>query len=560
MSKETKFALAVILLSAVYVLVFHLFIFDTFYGWPVVLLFALLTISVIAFKAFHGKQQNIWAYIFIGPIILVSVAEVLYANDIMRLSGLVISFFSLSFLSFWLLSPRITWKQVKSFWSPSWFIDTFVPMTHKGPWSRLSIGKSGRQAFIGVLIAVPFTLIFVALFLSADPLIGKVISDVLKIDDPAEFILRLIFDAFLAFFFARVLWYAITRMLHERMPRWNEYKPSEASMFYIAFLSVLNLLFLVFISFQFVYFFGGQAIVEAYGLTYANYARQGFFQLFSVSVIIFGILYVIKWKTRMHSLSTRLLSVGLILQSWIVIASAMRRLSLYIDAYGLTVLRYWAFAGLIVAAAALLLMVVWIMARGSFSSFSKTLVIGTLYLFSGLFLINAESIIVEWNGDRKPTELVSPDYMYPFSLSPDAFPAYVSWLKRSPDDAALACDVFQFELGELMRETYWLEKDKFRTELFDQYRDATIGRVPLASKGQIFPELESGSRPYLYQSVVFNPATGQWDSASRTGSCQLGDWKAALRIFGPVIQADILSDARRWTWSDHKTLEALKSL
>jgi uncharacterized protein DUF4153 len=56
-------------------------------------------------------------------------------------------------------------------------------------------------------------------------------------------------------------------------------------------LGALNLLFLAFVVVQFRYLFGGEGLVEErVGLTYAEYARHGFFELVAVSVLVLVVL------------------------------------------------------------------------------------------------------------------------------------------------------------------------------------------------------------------------------------------------------------------------------
>ena len=58
-------------------------------------------------------------------------------------------------------------------------------------------------------------------------------------------------------------------------------------------LTAVNLLFAAFVAVQLTALFGGDAwVLKTAGLTYAEYARQGFFQLVIVSVFVLGIVAV----------------------------------------------------------------------------------------------------------------------------------------------------------------------------------------------------------------------------------------------------------------------------
>ncbi|MBA2384669.1 MAG: DUF4173 domain-containing protein [Actinobacteria bacterium] len=56
-------------------------------------------------------------------------------------------------------------------------------------------------------------------------------------------------------------------------------------------LALLDLLFLAFVAVQFAVLFGGHdRVVETAGLTYADYARSGFWQLLAATVLTFAVV------------------------------------------------------------------------------------------------------------------------------------------------------------------------------------------------------------------------------------------------------------------------------
>lgn len=546
MSRETGFAYTVIASALFLAAVFHFLVFDYPFGWPWAVFLSLGVLFLVVVRRFQPAPQNRWAYLFLGPLFLGLLADVLYSNNIVQLHGQLLTLLSLAFFSYWLYSPKIRLADVISFWPATWIMETLIPLEGAGPLSKISINQHGRQAAFGVLIAVPFVLIFLGLFLSADALIGKVLRNVIHLDDPQKLIAQIVFDFLIGFYLLRAFWQNVTRTLHERHPRWRTYTPSEASVLYASFLSVLNLLFLGFIGFQFVYFFGGQGIVESYGLTYASYAREGFFQLFTVSVIVFAIVYGVGFLTRWKSLVVRLLSLALIVQSWIVIASAMKRLTLYIDAYGLSVLRWWAFAGLIVAAVALLVLAAWIVARGSFEAMTKTLALGSLYVFAGLLLFNHESFIVSWNASRGASELVAPDFLYPLQLSSDAIPAYVDWLKGQSPDTPISCLKLQGSAEKMI--LLATDDASVAQGLVQRYRDANGGRTVIEI--QPATQLQRGYDERAY--YVLRPR-------SLIADCRMSDLTQVMLIFYLEALKGVLKDPRQWTWSDARALKALSS-
>jgi hypothetical protein len=109
-------------------------------------------------------------------------------------------------------------------------------------------------------------------------------------------------------------------------------------------LLLLDILFAAFVAVQVTVLFGGQRhVLETAGLTYAEYARAGFFQLCAVGAgalaVVAGTVYLIRERTKLDDLLLRVL-LGLLMGLTIVIlVSALKRLSLYEATYGYTRLR-----------------------------------------------------------------------------------------------------------------------------------------------------------------------------------------------------------------------------
>jgi hypothetical protein len=108
-------------------------------------------------------------------------------------------------------------------------------------------------------------------------------------------------------------------------------------------LMVLDLLFTAFVTVQLTVLFGGRDhVLRTSGLTYAEYARQGFGQLVATAVLTLAVVAVCARVVPRDPQSTRLLRLllgGLCLLTLVVLASASRRLGLYEQEFGFTRLR-----------------------------------------------------------------------------------------------------------------------------------------------------------------------------------------------------------------------------
>ena len=108
-------------------------------------------------------------------------------------------------------------------------------------------------------------------------------------------------------------------------------------------LVMVNVVYIVFAIVQAGYFFGAFSGVLPSNITYAEYARSGFYELFAVSVINVIMVMLTVTYTRREGKSgifIRSLGLSLIALSAVQVVSAMSRMYLYVDAYGLSEDRY----------------------------------------------------------------------------------------------------------------------------------------------------------------------------------------------------------------------------
>ncbi|MDF5751032.1 DUF4153 domain-containing protein [Spongiactinospora sp. TRM90649] len=201
-------------------------------------------------------------------------------------------------------------------------------------------------------------------------------------------------------------------------------------------LVALNLLFTAFVAVQISVLFGGnRRVVSTAGLTYADYAREGFFQLLVVSVFVLAVVAMAAATISVRGgerWAMGLLLGMLCVLTMVILASAMHRLGLYTAAYGLTRLRASVGATIIWLAVVFLLVIVAGAVRLALRSGGGWLP-RALVAVTGLGLV----AFAVWNPDlrvaqtqfeaRKTVERLDADYLN--ELGAEAVPA----LDRLPD-------------------------------------------------------------------------------------------------------------------------------
>ncbi len=291
-------------------------------------------------------------------------------------------------------------------------------------WSELrSGGPSGQVRAVakGLLLALPLLLVFGALFMAADAAFEHLVTGVVGLN-----LDRLFSHLVLAGFFAWVVGgYLRSCLLAKRPDLTRVERPIVFTLGSVetgVILGLLNALFLAFVLVQFRYFFGGSALVAAStGLTYAEYARRGFFELVAVATLVLPTLLIGHWlqsSAREHLF--RWLAGTLVALLYVIMGSAVQRMLLYQQAFGLTELRLYTSAFMVwlaVVFAWFLLTVI----RGRRERFAFGALVSALAILAALHVLNPDAFIVQTNLARAGSGR-SFDGAYATSLSADAVP------------------------------------------------------------------------------------------------------------------------------------------
>jgi len=194
-------------------------------------------------------------------------------------------------------------------------------------------------ALRALLVAIPLLLVFGSLFASADPVFARLAGDVFHID-AATVASHLAVSGIIAWFVGGLL--RATVLSTSRGMRSLPFPDSALGLIEVSTaLGSLVALFAAFVAVQLRYFFGGDALVQATaGMSYADYARRGFFELVTVSALVLPVLLSANALLRRDSARAdfvyRVLSGTLLSLLGIIMYSAIARMRLYQSAYGLT--------------------------------------------------------------------------------------------------------------------------------------------------------------------------------------------------------------------------------
>ncbi|MFD9504407.1 DUF4153 domain-containing protein [Streptomyces sp. NPDC060035] len=307
-----------------------------------------------------------------------------------------------------------------------------------------------RMAVRSAAVAAVLLIVFGALFASADAafadLLGDLLPDLSLGDAPWR-----------VFLFVLGLVGALAAAYTAAAPvRWDGITvrpgPARSRVEWALPLIVLNLLFAAFIALQLAVLLGGyDKVIEETGLNPAEYARQGFWQLLWATVLtLLVIALALRWAPR-GGASDRTLVRGVLgvlcVLTLVVVASALRRMDLYVYAFGLTRLR------ISVAAVELWLgvVLVLILAAGVFGArlLPRAVAVSAAAGVLAFGLLSPDGLIAEQSLERYHNDK-NIDIDYLGGLSADAVPA----LDRLPEPLR-SCALERIQRGLETSDSPW---------------------------------------------------------------------------------------------------------
>jgi hypothetical protein len=306
-------------------------------------------------------------------------------------------------------------------------------------WKEIPVGKWKRHLISisrGLIIGLPLLFIFGGLLMAADAVFENAIKNIFSINLDN----LLLHFLFITVFSSLAIGLLRSTLLDEPLVlNWMLTDTGSVPKDRISFgiteiataLGMVNLLFLSFVVIQIRYFFGGASIVQlTAGLTYAQYARHGFFELVTVAGLVLPLLLLSHWllnkDNSLHERIFRFLAGFQVLMLFVIMASAMQRMRIYQIEYGMTELRFYTMAFMIWLA----FVFIWFIAtvlRGRRERFMFGALIAGLIMVAMLHVINPDKLIVN-NNAAQIRDRQGFDVSYVTSLSADAVPSLIAVL------------------------------------------------------------------------------------------------------------------------------------
>lgn len=195
-------------------------------------------------------------------------------------------------------------------------------------------GKTtAKKAVLGVAVTLPLLCVIIPLLCGADMVFGYYIGRILGDWDFGSLVGHIIVSVLAFALFYSFLWnvgFGVKEKHGEKAAMQID------TIICCIVLGSVTLVYVLFCAVQFTYLFAGAGL--PYGMTYSEYAREGFAQTVAVcafNLLIFGVF--LRFGSGSKAVSGFL--YGLLGLTGVMLVSGFMRLKLYIDAYGLTWLR-----------------------------------------------------------------------------------------------------------------------------------------------------------------------------------------------------------------------------
>jgi hypothetical protein len=287
----------------------------------------------------------------------------------------------------------------------------------------------------GALLAIPVVGVLALLLAGADPVLARLRDDLFSLGRDELLLPRAAFFLGLGALTVGAYGLALRHAATQPAPRTTTRLTLGVTERFMVLASVSGL-FALFLGLQVSYFFGNLPALAGSGVTYAEYARNGFGELTFAATAATLLLVWLDQHAERGKGEARAGAAGLVLVFLVqlLLDSAYHRVSLYEAAYGYTAARLYARVYMMVVSVALIALGIELWAQVDAARLVRRVSLLGVAAVVGLSCWNYEAWIVRKNVDR----FIAPHYgeldtsYLVYDLSPNAVPEIVRQLPRIP--------------------------------------------------------------------------------------------------------------------------------
>lgn len=333
----TGYILFIFLLAVLHSVMF----FGKAFGLNVILFIIPILIFLVILLKQNKKVKNKWGFLFIIPIILLSISYAIYDNDFTRVLNLLVIPALIIMMYIYTMNPIY---KLKDFIKHGVYL-VFEPLNCIGKFYNLvgmqlnkvfKLSDTSKKRIKSFLIVIPIVIVVLLLLSSADMIFHNMFSNVFKVFDNIKIdniFGRLIVGALFFTYLGAVVNYLLFNYKNLKV---SDNSTSKIDNYTVkVLLTSLNVIYIVF---DFIQIRSLMFHQVAKGINYAQYAREGFFQLMAISIINL-VLILISKRSKEDTKYNKAMSILMVFLTLIIIISSAFRMHMYESVYGYTLLR-----------------------------------------------------------------------------------------------------------------------------------------------------------------------------------------------------------------------------
>lgn len=315
-------------------------------GLSVILFVPLVLMFVIYVLKKYNKIQNKKGLLFIIPILLLSLTYFIYDNAFFYESNFMVIFGLFILIYIYTIKPTFILSKIindaaRIIFEPLTCISKIFNLLGGKISKKVHLSEKHKKIIKSIIIILPIVCVVLALLSSADmmfdELLSKGFSNVGKVLERyfSEDLLGRLITMFIFFIYMSASLNFIIFNYKEEKEVFKEKKEKDPFTIHLL-LTVLNIIYIIFDFIQI------RSLLFHYvssSVNYAEYARQGFFQLMFVSMINITVILIAKRFERENSKYIKIQSIIMVFLTFIIVISSFLRMHLYESMYGYTFLR-----------------------------------------------------------------------------------------------------------------------------------------------------------------------------------------------------------------------------
>ena len=315
-------------------------------GLNVVLFIVPLLVFLVMTLKNHKKIKNKCGFLFIVPIVLLSITYFIYDNSFTRGFNLLVIPLLLLLTYIFTISPTYNLGTLLEdiiclVFEPLNCIGKFYNIVSMKLDKIFHLSDSNKRKIHSFLIVIPIVVVVLLLLSSADMIFNNIFKnffDIFKNIALENIIGRIIIIAIFFTYLGCVINYLLFNYKDKKKKTNSNFKVDNYTIKLL--LTVLNVIYIVF---DFIQIKSLMLHKVAQNINYAQYARTGFFQLMFISLINITILLISKRSKEENSYS-KVMSLAMVLLTLVIIISSILRMHMYESVYGYTTLRLLVYA------------------------------------------------------------------------------------------------------------------------------------------------------------------------------------------------------------------------